>query len=127
MEENKDFSREYDEVIDDRTLGQKVRGAFYDANKAVKNFGRWCVKNPVPAISLAGVVVSGAVGLARSHAKNLQTKEETIRRLQSVYDRSNGHYFDLNKAPSASEWAEIDRRREDGEAYWKILSDMNLI
>lgn len=53
-------------------------------------------------------------------------KEEQLKDFR-VYDTSLGHYWELRKKLSNSQWLEIERRRGAGESLGDILYDMKVL
>lgn len=121
------MDRRYDETVDDRSFEEKAKRFLYDCGEKARSVGKWAKENPQLAVSLSVAAVGALAGIAKAEARKAETKEIRQRREKSIYDRSLGHYYDLNRKPKPKEWAEIDQRKENGESYGSILRDMNLI
>lgn len=53
-------------------------------------------------------------------------KEQQMKDLY-CYDRSQGHYWQLKRKLSNSDWVKINERRSAGETLANILADMNVL
>ena len=73
------------------------------------------------------VLVSGTIELVKIVAKSKNTGEEKRLKENYIYDRSAGHYYELKRQPTASEWMSIDHRKSDGEMLGDILDDMRIL
>jgi hypothetical protein len=54
-------------------------------------------------------------------------KQEAHLKDEYIYDRSNGHYYELRRKIKSSEWQMIDQRKREGEMLGDILQDMRLL
>lgn len=75
----------------------------------------------VPAVAGVTTAVVKTVGKHNSQHREKNLKENYC------YDRSLGHYWQLRRKPSNSEWVEIDRRKRNGERLADILDEMRLL
>ena len=81
-------------------------------------------------LEFAAILVTAAGGgmkLINRHDRNKAIKADEKKRLRQIYDRSEGHYWTLNRTPKPEEWGEINYRHKQGEGYYYILKDMELI
>ena len=76
---------------------------------------------------LAPVLLIGGGAALKEFAKHKRQEREEELKTNFIYDRSNGHYYELKRQPKAKQWLEIDRRKEEGERIGEILNDMNLL
>lgn len=74
--------------------------------------------NMVPAIYTEKKAVARAIE---------QAEKEVYLNNQTFFDGRIRHRFDLKKAPTQSEWAEISERYSRGESGGSILKSMGLI
>ena len=78
----------------------------------------------VAAVTPAIVAITGAVKTVNRRAI-AQTEKES--KENYCYDRSLGHYWELKRKLSNSEWLEINRRKDCGEKLADILADMKVL
>ena len=93
--------------------------------KAIGAF-EWCKDHPQETVLIVSGVVTGVACVGKTIQKHDQTKQLTDLKDKYIYDRSNGHYFQLRRKPSTQEWIEIDARKASGEQLGVILQDMKL-
>lgn len=88
---------------------------------------QWCFDNKeeillaIPAI--CGLLYKGS----KTIGKRVNLAEEKRLKENYVYDRSLGHYWELRRKLTNSEWAEIERRKRNGEKLADILSSMRVL
>lgn len=75
----------------------------------------------IPAVASVATVCVKAASKHTSQHREKDLKENYC------YDRSLGHYWKLRRAPSNSEWVEIDRRKRSGERLADILDELHLL
>lgn len=114
------MDKHYDDVVDNRTLKEKVSTLWWSAKQWAKDHPKEAATIVVGSLAAFGQITKGIGRIAESH-------EERIRREKSIYDHKKGHYYELRRKPSNKEWSEIDRRHEEGETYSSILVSMRLI
>lgn len=73
------------------------------------------------------VVIGGAIEILKIATKRHTVNEEKALKERFVYDRSNGHYYELKRQPKSSEWMQIEQRKQNGETLGWILNDMRLL
>lgn len=77
------------------------------------------------------IVVPPAIGLltlgVKTFGKRINLQKEQNLKDRYVYDASLGHYWELKKKLSNSQWTEIERRKKTGECLGQILADMNVL
>lgn len=77
------------------------------------------------------VIVPAAIGAGEMAFKAIERgqrrKEEKDLKERYIYDRSLGAYYEMHRQPKQSEYAEIGRRKSNGESLGSILKDMRLI
>lgn len=89
---------------------------------------QWCLENKEFVIAVAPAVIGGAVELLKMTVKKGYLNEEKRLKSNYIYDRENGHYYELCRKPQSSEWLKIDRMREVSDApLGVILNDMKLL
>lgn len=120
------------ETVDNRTFKEKMDDLGW-------RFSLWKEKQKKKATEfyhrhyfeiwiLTPIVVPAIIGTtAKVISKTAKTKELHELKDLMVYDRSHGHYYALKREPSNKEWAEFDRRKDDGEPIRDILDDMRLL
>lgn len=90
----------------------------------------WIRYNQETVVLLAPVAIAGITGLAKI-TKDLvrlgiaaNERKVTDRR---CYDPSEGHYWNLKRPLSNSDWLEVSHRQAGGEKMGDILSDMKVL
>ncbi len=78
----------------------------------------------VAAVTPAIVAITGAV---KSVNRRAIVKTEKESKENYCYDRSLGHYWELERKLSNSDWLEINKRRDCGEKLADILADMKVL
>lgn len=80
-------------------------------------------------ILIAAIPVAGALAgkMIKSISKHSSLKKEEHLKNEYCYDRSLGHYWELKRKLSNSEWIEIDKRKKKGERLANILDDMKVL
>ena len=110
-----------------KTLKEKIGEMKTEDQEKANQFSDWCKMHREAILVLVPVLVSGTVELVKVVAKSRNTSEERRLKENFIYDRSNGHYYELKRQPKASEWALIDYRKGSGEYLGDILSDMKIL
>lgn len=87
---------------------------FVDRNKEV-------LMVAVPVIG--GMVTAGIKAVSKS-ANNRKTQHL---KNEYCYDRSLGHYWELRRKLTNSEWVEIDKRKKNGERLADILDSLKVL
>lgn len=105
-------------------IKNKVRNFSLNAKEGVKKFWR---ENKDIIIVVAPIAGSILVKQMTHTNKKKQLKSEQDLKDLYIYDRKKGHYWPLQRKPKASEWIEIDARRENGEELYNILASMDLL
>ncbi len=120
------------ETIDNRTFKEKIDNLGWKfslwRDKQKRKVSEFYHKHYIEIWILAPIVVPGIIG-ATAKIISSATKTKELHELKDlmIYDRSHGHYYTLKREPSNKEWAEIDRRKDDGESIRIILEDMRLL
>ena len=80
-------------------------------------------------ILIAAIPVAGALAgkMIKSISKHSSLKKEEHLKNEYCYDRSLGHYWELKRKLSNSEWIKIDKRKRNGEPLADILDDMKVL
>lgn len=105
----------------------KIDDFIYDMKLKARDIGDWCQRHRETLIVLIPVFVSGSIELIKIAAKNKNTGEERRLKENFIYDRSQGHYYELRRKPTANEWRMIDHRKDSGEFLGDILDGMSLL
>lgn len=99
--------------------------------KKVKN---WISEHKSEILLLSPVAVSVVTGTVRAitgtvktiNRRSMLNKEKELKECY-CYDRSLGHYWELKRKLSNSEWVKINKRRDNGESLADILDEMNVL
>lgn len=110
-----------------KTLKERI-GDFSDLAKSkVQNATDWCKNHKEVIVVFGPVIISGVLEFIKISAKKSSVKEEKMLKDRYIYDRSQGHYYEIIRKPKSSEWIQIDQRKQNGEALGCILDDMGLL
>ena len=96
----------------------------------VESVGNWITRNAPTILVLAPVAIAAvntATNLVVGVGRRMEVAEEKDRREHSCYDRSEGHYWDLKRKLTNSDWEEINERKANGERMGDILDDMDVL
>lgn len=98
------------------------------AQQALYRTKEWCSDNKEAIIALAPTLIAGSIELIKIAARKGYVAEEKRLKDNYIYDRMNGHYYELCRKPTVKEWLMIDERRNRGfESVGNILLDMKLL
>lgn len=84
-------------------------------------------ENKDTIIKLTPVVVGGATVMVRVIGRRMNLATEQKMKDRYVWDPKLGHYWEIRKKLSNAQWAEIERRKESGEAMGQILASMKVL
>ena len=87
----------------------------------------WCKENKevlVVVVPVAGATIAGVTKLGKQLVSTHKVNEYQNK---VIYDRSLGHYWDLNRKLSNQEYLAIEQRRKNGERLSDILNDMKVL
>lgn len=88
----------------------------------------WCTNNKELIIAVAPSVIGGSIELIKIFTKRSCINDEKKFRNNYVYDRENGHYYELNRQPTSKEWLVIDHRKEVSDIpLGMVLDSMDLL
>ncbi len=105
----------------------KIARFKYQAKRRFQNGVNWIVRNKELVMFALPVIAGAATTVAKVVGKRVNLHKEANLKNLYCYDRSAGHYWELKRKLTKSEWVEIDRRRVNGERYADILSSMNVL
>lgn len=106
---------------------EKVDATKAWAERKKEELSVWIGENKEVLKIAAPVVIGGGLELIRVIMKRSNVKKEEDLRTNFIYDRRNGHYYELKRQPKSKQWLEIDRRKDEGERVGDILRDMRLL
>lgn len=110
-----------------KTLKERFEEASERAKWKVQDAVDWCNRNKELIVVLAPIAAGTIVELIKIGTKRHTVNEEKRLKERYVYDRSNGHYYELKRQPKSSEWIQIEHRKDSGESLGDILNDMRLL
>lgn len=87
----------------------------------------WCRENKDTLIVIVPATVAGITGLCKLGGKLIDASSQRAHQNLTCYDRSLGHYWQLKRELSNSEWVAIEQRRKNGERLADILSELNVL
>ena len=109
------------------TFKQRLANAWEKTKEVTSNAAKWCVDHPQETLAIATVVATGAYEGFKICNKQYNIHQTQMLKDRYIYDRSNGHYFKMNRVPTTQQWLEIESRKKDGETLGQILLDMRLL
>lgn len=94
----------------------------------------WFNRNLGVILTVTPVAVGAVTTIARTttnmvraaNRRSMLDKEQKLKDFY-CYDRSLGHYWQLKRKLTNSDWVKINMRRSDGETLADILADMNVL
>lgn len=90
----------------------------------VKNF---CLEN-IEFVSVAlPLVVGSTMKVCKYVAKRRTLKKQEDLKERYIYDRSEGHYWELKRPLRTDEWAYISKERAMGRTYADILLSLGVL
>lgn len=87
----------------------------------------WCKDHKEVIIVFGPVIASSVIEIAKISTRRHTASEEKALKERYIYDRSNGHYYEMKRQPKSSEWLQIEQRKQNGETLGCILDDMRLL
>ena len=115
-----------DEKIDvTKELKKQERRRKWDENKR-KALDWWDENKSVVLIvvPVAGAVLTKGI---QSIGRTVNLKLEERNKDRRLYDTSLGHYWELRRKLSNTDWVQINRRRNQGESLGDILDEMRVL
>ncbi len=109
----------------------KIKGGYRKAKmKAIIRVNKtvdWVKNNPQIALGVGTAVV----GTGKYFGKNI-IKRGNLRKAEKVkqeycYDPSLGHYWQLKRKLSNSEWRAVENRKKNGEKLGEIFESMKVL
>lgn len=102
--------------------------------RRAKKVKTWISEHKSEILLLSPVAVSVVTGTVRAitgtvktiNRRSMLNKEKELKECY-CYDRSLGHYWELKRKLSNSEWVKINKRRDNGESLADILDEMNVL
>ena len=123
-------------VIDMKAVRKEVkkRAKKLEREARAEKRREWVKRNIGVILTVAPFAVGAVTAVARTTAnvvrtanrKSMLDKEQQMKDLY-CYDRSLGHYWQLKRKLSNSDWVKINERRSAGETLANILADMNVL
>lgn len=115
------------ETVDNRTFKEKVNDAKFQAKEKLRKAGEWCNEHREVVIACAPVVIGGVIEVIKISARRSNVNTEKDLKEKYIYDRSQGHYYELKRKLKSSEWITIEERKNNGEPLGVILRDMRVL
>ena len=76
---------------------------------------------------LAPVVIGGTVKIVKVISKKSTAKLQKDNKERFIYDRSEGHYWELKRPLRNDEWQYISSEKNKGRRYADILLELNVL
>lgn len=93
----------------------------------INNVGRWVSDNKEAVLILVPATLGAVTTGVKVVSKHVQRSKEKELKDLYCYDRSLGHYWKLRRELTNSEWAEIDKRKNNGERLGNILEELKVL
>ncbi len=87
----------------------------------------WYDEHKEEIMTLGPAAIEALAVIVSTIAGSKKVKEEKYLKDRYIYDRPNGHSYELKRKPKSKELLQLDQRRENGEMLGSILNDMNLL
>lgn len=97
------------------------------AKRAKRRISDWCYDHKVGLIMTAPVIITGIKQWMYVRARTAVIDHKEKVKEHRIYDRSEGHYWELRREPTNAEWYVIKERRVKGEKLVDILEDLRLL
>lgn len=91
-----------------------------------RNLGTILAVTPIAVGAVATIAKTTTNMVKAANRKSMLDKEQELKDLY-CYDRSLGHYWQLKRKLTNSDWVKINKRRSEGDALADILADMNVL
>lgn len=102
---------------------QRIEDKKAEAKAKLKDVKFWVEDNK----ELLMILVPSAVTILAYERKHRAAKKTRYNKERFVYDTRLGHYWELKRKPSSSDWVKIEARSRGGESLGSVLSSMNLL
>ena len=120
-----------DRIIDFKvakpTFKQRLNNAWEKTKEQTSKVCKWCADHPQEALAIVTVIGTGTYEVFKICSKQYNIHQTQELKDKYIYDRSNGHYFKMNRVPTTQQWLEIESRKKTGESLGQILLDMKLL
>jgi len=97
----------------------------------IKDWGHkafnWCYENRETLAVVIPLGVAGVTATSKLVNKSINHHQIAVLKDKRCYDRSLGHYWELNRKLSNSEWLAVENRVKNGEQMGSVLSSMNVL
>lgn len=110
-----------------KTLQERLEDAKLEMKWRYQLAREWCSKHKAEIVVFGPVIISGVVEVIKITTKKHNVNEEKRLKDNYIYDRSQGHYYELRRKLKSSEWLLIDQRKREGESLGQILQDMRVL
>ena len=90
----------------------------------LKDFWKW---HHDEILLVAPVVIGGMVKIVQVTTRKRTAKLQKDNKERFIYDRSEGHYWELRRPLRNDEWYFISSEKSKGRRYADILSDLGVL
>lgn len=90
---------------------------------------KWAADHKEEIAIYGPLLINGAVEIVKIVMKKKIVNEEKHLKENYIYERSGnlGHYYEIQRKLSASEWLQVEERKDHGESLASILLDMRVL
>ena len=106
------------------TFGEKLKRKATNAGRSVKD---WYERNKFEIMIFGPLVIGTGTTIMKLVGKRINLRKEGELKTLFCYDRSLGHYWELNRPLKNYEWLDVEARRKAGENMGDILRSMRVL
>lgn len=113
------------------SIKDNVKGVYNKAKMEViiktNKAKEWVKNNPQFALAALTSITSVGGYLGKNILKRSNLRKAEKVKQEYVYDPSLGHYWELKRKLSNSEWRKVEARKKSGEKMGEILDSMKVL
>lgn len=114
------------EFVDfEKELKKRQRKEAFQRKK--KEVMDWVNNNRELVVLFGPALIGGATASIKAVNRHVKLHKEKDLKELYCYDNSLGHYWELRRKLTNSEWVEIDRRKRNGERLADILDEFKVL
>ena len=95
--------------------------------RKVNDAKNWAYNNKELIMFFGPTLIGGITASVKAVNKHVKLNKEKNLKDLYCYDRSLGHYWQLRRELTNSEWVKIDKRKNNGERLADILDELKVL